>query len=99
MNAPAEPPATAYVLTYRAVQDFLPLVAEHGPGHGARLHEFRERGLVLMAGPLLEPFDGSAMAIFTSREAVEEFVAGDPFVLGGVVADHGVRPWSELLSR
>ncbi len=98
MDTTQSPPATKYVLTYRAVDDFLPLVAEHGPGHAARLQEFRGRGLVVMAGPLLEPFDGTAMAVFTSREAAEEFVGGDPFVLGGLVADWTVRPWSELLS-
>jgi hypothetical protein len=35
--------------------------------------------------------------VFTSREAAEEFVAGDPFVLGGVVASHELRPWNEVL--
>ncbi|MDQ4119356.1 MAG: YciI family protein [Actinomycetota bacterium] len=93
------PPATRYVLTYRAVSDFLPLVAEHGAGHSARLAEFRERGLVALAGPLLEPFDGTAMAVFTTREAVDEFVRGDPFVLGGLVAGRTVRPWSERLGQ
>ena len=94
-----EPPATRYVLTYEGVEGFLPLAQEHGAGHVARLREFQSRGLVLMAGPLLEPFDGDAMAIFTSREAAEEFVAGDPFVLGGVVAGWRLRPWSEGLAR
>jgi hypothetical protein len=85
-------------MTYRAVPDFLPLAMEHGPGHVARLHEFRARGLVLMAGPLTEPFDGDAMAIFTSREAAEEFVEGDPFVTGGAVAEWSLRAWAEGLS-
>jgi uncharacterized protein len=96
--SPAEPPATKYVLTYEGVEGFLSLAQEHGPGHVARLQEFRARGVVLMAGPLLEPFDGDAMAIFTSREAAEEFMAGDPFVLGGVVARWRLRPWSEGLA-
>ena len=50
-----------------------------------------------MAGPLLEPMNGESMAIFTSREAGEEFVRGDPFVLHGVVADWHLRPWDEAL--
>ncbi len=95
-----EPPApTCWVTTYRGVPDFLPLALEHGPAHVARLHEFRERGLVLMAGPLTEPFDGSAMAVFTTREAAEEFVAGDPFVTSGAVAEWTLRAWAEGLSR
>ena len=69
----------------------------HGEAHVARLHEFHDRGVLLMAGPLLEPMNGESMAIFTSREAGEEFVRGDPFVLHGVVADWHLRPWDEAL--
>jgi uncharacterized protein len=35
--------------------------------------------------------------VFTSKEAAEEFVAGDPFVQHGVVASWTVRPWREVL--
>ena len=33
-----------------------------------------------MVGTFDEPMNGDAMGIFTSREAAEEFIAGDPFV-------------------
>ena len=39
-----------------------------------------------------------AMAVFTSRAAVEEFMADDPFVLHGVVAAPRVREWDEILA-
>jgi uncharacterized protein len=91
-------PAPKFLMTYRAVDDFMPLAQEHGPAHVARLQEFRERGLALMAGPLGEPFNGDAMGVFTTREAAEEFIAGDPFVRHGVVASWTVRPWSEVLA-
>ena len=86
-----------YVLTYRAVEDFLPLAQEFGAAHVARLHEFHDRGVLLMVGTFEEPMNGDAMGIFTSREAAEEFVAGDPFVVNGVVAAWTVRPWYEVL--
>jgi uncharacterized protein len=86
-----------YVLTYRAVPDFLPLAREHGPAHVARLHEFRDRGLLLLVGTLDEPMNGDALGVFTTREGAEEFVAGDPFVVHGVVAEWAVRPWNEIL--
>ena len=35
------------------------------------------------------------MAIFTSREAAEEFVREDPFVLNGVVSGWQIREWDE----
>jgi uncharacterized protein len=53
--------------------------------------------VLLMVGTMDEPVNGDAMGIFTTREAAEEFVAGDPFVLNGVVANWTVRPWNEVL--
>ena len=89
--------ATAYVLDYRSVEDFLPLARQHGDAHVARIREFHARGVLLLAGPLQEPFNGDALSVFTTREAAEEFAAGDPFVLGGAVATWTVRPWREIL--
>ncbi|HLK96010.1 MAG TPA: YciI family protein [Nocardioidaceae bacterium] len=86
-----------YLMTYHAVDEFLPLAMENGPAHVARLQEFHARGVLLMAGTLDEPMNGDAIALFTSREAAEEFIAGDPFVLNGVVAESAVRPWNEVL--
>jgi hypothetical protein len=38
------------------------------------------------------------MSVFTTREAAEEFVAGDPFVRTGVVRDWSIRGWNEVLA-
>jgi uncharacterized protein YciI len=35
------------------------------------------------------------MAVFTTREAAEEFAEGDPFVLNGVVSRWEIRAWDE----
>ncbi len=86
-----------HVMTYRAVEDFLPLAQENYPAHAERVREFHDRGLLLMVGTFDEPMNGDAMGIFTTREAAEEFVAGDPFVLNGVVASWELRPWNEVL--
>jgi hypothetical protein len=50
-----------------------------------------------MVGTFDEPMNGEAMGVFTTREAAEEFIAGDPFVVNGVVASWAVRPWNEVL--
>ncbi|SDM22733.1 hypothetical protein SAMN05660642_01930 [Geodermatophilus siccatus] len=86
-----------YVMTYRAVEDFLPLAQLNYPAHSARVEEFARRGDLLMVGTFDEPMNGEAMGVFTTREAAEEFVAGDPFVVNGVVASWAVRPWNEVL--
>ena len=87
-----------HVLSYTAVEDFMPLAVANRDAHVERLQAFHGRGVLLMAGPLQEPMNGDALAVFTTREAAEEFVAGDPFVLNGVVASWELRPWSEVLA-
>lgn len=39
------------------------------------------------------------MAVFTSREAAEEYAKGDPFVRDGRVTDWQVREWASILDR
>lgn len=86
-----------FVMTYRAVEDFLPLAQQHYAAHSARVEEFARRGDLLMVGTFDEPMNGEAMGVFRSREAAEEFIAGDPFVVNGVVASWALRPWNEVL--
>jgi uncharacterized protein YciI/uncharacterized protein YndB with AHSA1/START domain len=98
-RAPADRPVPKYVLTYHSVPGFAPLARQHFPAHYARLVAFRERGDLLLVGTLAEPVNGDALAVFTSREAAEEFVAEDPFVLNQVVASYTIRPWQEIFYR
>ncbi|HEY3140090.1 MAG TPA: YciI family protein [Acidimicrobiales bacterium] len=85
-----------YVLFYESVDDFLPLAQENFPAHQERFMDFHQRGVLLMLGPFMDQ-SGDAMAVFTSREAAEEFFAGDPFVLNGVVKTWTIREWNEPL--
>ena len=84
-----------YIAFYEVDPDALPNVMAHFPAHRARLDDFHARGLVIAAGPLGNPPEG-AMGIFTSREAAEEFVAGDPFVTNGVVAKWRIVEWAAI---
>jgi uncharacterized protein len=62
----------------------------------ARLEAFHEQGLLLMAGPLGMPPEG-AMGIFTHREAAEDFMKEDPFILNGVVSKTRLLEWNDIL--
>ena len=81
-----------FVAFYEMAPGALAKVMEHFPAHRARLDAFHERGVLLGAGPLGNPPTG-AMAIFTSRESAEEFIAGDPFVTNGLVSAHRIEEW------
>jgi uncharacterized protein len=81
--------ALRHVLYYESGD--LSLAAEHFPAHQATYAGFFNRGVLLALGPFTDR--GASMAIFTTREAAEEFAEADPFVLHGVVGSWHVREW------
>lgn len=81
------------VCFYDAAPDALAKLKEHYPAHRARLEEFHARGALIAAGPLGNPPEG-ALAIFTSREAAEEFIGGDLFVTSGAVSKWRLLEWN-----
>jgi uncharacterized protein len=82
---------TRYVVFYENGENFA-AVREHFPAHQARWQEFMDGGALLSVGPFTDG-EGGAMAVFTTREAAEEFVAGDPFVHNRVVGKWHIRQW------
>ena len=86
------------VLFYETAPDAMPVIPIHFPAHSERTREFHARGTLLMTGPFANPMDG-AMSVFTTRESAEEFIAGDPFVLNGVVSSWRIADWNEAFSR
>jgi uncharacterized protein YciI len=86
-----------YVLFYETVDDFRSNAQLHFPAHRARWAEFHARGTLLLIGPFADA-EAGAMAVFTTREAAEEFARSDPFVLHGVVRTWHIREWNEALA-
>src|SRR5271165_1385169 len=84
--------AVRYVLFYESGD--LSLAVANFPAHKARYEEFMRRGVLLSLGPFTDR--SGSMAVFTTQEAAEEFVSGDPFVLHGVVSKWLVREWREV---
>ena len=88
-----------YVLLYEPADDVAAMAPEHFPAHWARCEEFHAQGELEMVGLFGDVQREGSMAIFTTREAAEEFAAGDPFVANGVVRRWEVRDWDEAFSR
>ena len=85
-----------YVVTYELAEGARALAMEHYTAHRARIDEFHRRGVLLLVGTFSDEPVG-AMGVFTTREAVDEFMAEDPFLEHGVVGRHRVREWDEVL--
>ena len=89
---------TLAVVLYESADDIADRAPAHFPAHKARLDEFHARGDLLLVGTFGDPQAEGAMAVFTSREAAEKFVEGDPFLLNGVIRGYRVRDWNEIYS-
>jgi uncharacterized protein len=87
-----------YVLFYESADNVRVKAPPYFPAHKARYEEFHARGDLLMLGTFADPQREGSMAVFTTREAAEEFASGDPFVLNGVIRSWSVRDWNEVLA-
>ncbi len=96
-SAPGQPPAPVFVLLYDSADDIAAKAPPVFPAHKARLDDFRARGELLMVGTFGDPQAEGSMAIFRSKQGAQEFAAGDPFVLQGVVRSWQIRQWNEVL--
>jgi hypothetical protein len=90
--------SSRYVLLYTPVDNVAEVAPTHFPAHVARAQEFHRQGTCLSLGTFGDVQRHGAMAIFTTREAAEDFVAGDPFVLEGVVARHEIREYDDVFA-
>jgi uncharacterized protein len=85
------------VVFYESAPDVAAKAPAHMAEHRALWAEFGRRGELLMIGPFANAQEEGSMGVFTTREAAEEFVRGDPFVLHGVVRNWFIRDWIEVL--
>jgi uncharacterized protein YciI len=96
-----------YAILTEDVPDSLPLRQRVRSEHLARLHELREQGRLLLAGPFPridneDPgpagFAGSLIiGEFESLEEAREWAEADPYVRAGVCARVDVRPFRKVL--
>lgn len=64
------------------------------PRHKAVVDKFTEQGVVIGIGPFS---DFGNMAIFKTREAAEQFVKEDPFILEGMVKSVVIKDWNDSM--
>lgn len=87
-----------FVVLYESAEDVATKAPPHFPAHLERLQAFHARGELELVGTFEDPQSQGSMSVFRTREGAEEFVAGDPFVLNGVVRGYEIRGWNEMFS-
>ncbi|MGR6964663.1 YciI-like protein [Geodermatophilus sp. URMC 61] len=80
------------VLEYALVEDYLEHRAALREEHLALARAAHERGELLMAGALPDPYDRALLVWTAPREVVERFVESDPYVVHGLVTGWTIRP-------
>ncbi len=87
-----------WVLIYELVEDYLERRTIFRSEHLELAHAAQERGELLLAGALADPYD-RALLVFAAgaEEAAKAFAVADPYVTNGLVSSWTVRQWNEVL--
>ena len=85
------------LLEYALVDDYLSRRAALREEHLALAREAHERGELLMAGALPDPYDRALLVWTAPREVVERFAQQDPYVRHGLVEHWTIREWNVVV--
>jgi hypothetical protein len=87
-----------WVLVYELVDDYLERREPLRPEHLALAKAAHDKGHLLQAGALADPYD---QAVFVWRaadtEVIDRFVAHDPYMRAGLVKSFRVRKWNVVI--
>ena len=85
------------VLEYTLAEDYLERRAALRAEHLALARAAHERGELLMAGALPDPYDRALLVWTAPREVVERFAESDPYVVQGLVTGWTIRQWDVVV--
>jgi uncharacterized protein YciI len=88
---------THLLLEYVLADDYLERRAALRDDHLALARAAHERGELLLAGALPDPYDRALLVWTAPREVVERFAATDPYVVHGLVTSWTVRQWNVVV--
>jgi uncharacterized protein YciI len=88
-------PPVQQILFYDYVEDYLTRRTEYRADHLAHAERWKQEGKLEHGGTLHQPPTGALFVFLVDDPAVvADFIAGDPYVLNGLVTEHRVVPWT-----
>ena len=86
------------VLIYDLVDDYLERRAALRADHLSLAQAAHDRGELLLAGAMSDPYD-QALLVWSTDDVgiVEEFAQADPYVVNGLVTSWRVRTWNVVI--
>ncbi len=89
-----------FILSYDLAEDYIARRAAFRSGHLALLGRAMERGEIVLAGALADPYDGAVIVFHAdSPEPAEAFANADPYVANGLVKSWRVRKWNTVTAE
>ena len=85
------------LLEYTLADDYLERRAALREEHLGLARAAHERGELLLAGALPDPYDRALLVWTAPREVVESFAEQDPYVVQGLVTGWSVREWNVVI--
>ena len=85
------------LLEYVLAPDYLERRPALREEHLAQVRAAHERGELLLAGALPDPYDRALLVWTAPREVVERFAAADTYVRNGLVTAWTVREWDVVV--
>jgi uncharacterized protein YciI len=85
------------LLEYTLADDYLERRGALREEHLALARAASERGELLLAGALPDPYDRAVLVWTAPRDVVERFVADDPYVRHGLVTGWTIRDWNVVV--
>ena len=85
------------LLEYALADDYLERRAGLREEHLSLARAAHERGELLLAGALPDPYDRALLVWTAPREVVEQFAQQDPYVVHGLVTGWTVREWNVVV--
>jgi uncharacterized protein YciI len=85
------------LLEYTLADDYLERRAALREEHLGLARAAHERGELLLAGALSDPYDRGLLVWTAPRDVVERFAAQDPYVVHGLVTGWTVREWNVVI--
>ena len=85
------------LLEYTLADDYLERRAALREEHLRVARAAHERGELLLAGALPDPYDRALLVWTAPRDVVERFAEQDPYVVQGLVTGWTVREWNVVI--
>jgi len=86
-----------FALVYHVAPDYLERRTQFRAEHLALANAARDRGELRLAGAFSDPADTALLIWNCEHEAIEAFVAADPYVANGLVPRWEIRAWNVVI--